>query len=99
LQLLAVRQIILRMVIAMLILVMVVLQTQVVSGAIIVVSLRTRKSLVQVELQHVKKMAKEKIQVVSTRVKAIQLEIHGRMIAIRVHAVMEKFLARHCHVH
>jgi len=98
LQLLAVRQIILRMVIAMLILVMVVLQTQVVSGAIIVVSLRTRKSLVQVELQHVK-MAKEKIQVVSTRVKAIQLEIHGRMIAIRVHAVMEKFLARHCHVH
>jgi len=86
------------MVIAMLILVMVVLQTQAVSGAIIVVFLRTQKSLVQVELQHVK-MAKEKIQVVSTRVKAIQLEIHGRMIAIRVHAVMEKFLARHCHVH
>jgi len=88
LQLLAVRQITLRMVIAMLILVLVVLQTQAVSGAIIIVFLRTLKSLVQVELQHAK-IAKEKIQVVSTRVIIIQLEIHGRMIAIRAHAIME----------
>jgi len=94
-----VKQINLRAVIAMLTLVMVVLQTQAVSGAIIVVFLRLLLSLVQVELQHVK-IAREKIQVVSTRVKVMQLEIHGRKIAIRVCAIMVvKFLARHCLVH
>jgi len=66
------------MVIAMLILVMVVLHTQVVSGAIIVVFLRTLKSLVQVELQHVK-MAKEKIQVV---LKWIAERINGALLTL-----------------
>jgi hypothetical protein len=60
--------------IAMQILVRVALQTQAVSGATIVVFLIMINSLVQVELQHVK-IALKKIQVASTRVNTIQLEI------------------------
>jgi len=80
--------------IAMQILVKVVLQTQAVSGATIVVFLRMINLLVQVELQHVK-IALKKIQVASTRVNTIQLEILLRMIAIRAHAIkMVVLLAR-----
>jgi len=79
---------------AMQTLVIVVLQTQAVSGATVVVFLRMIKSLVQVESHHVK-IALEKIQVVSTRVKNMQLEIHIRMIVIRAHAIkMVRYLAR-----
>jgi len=81
-------------VLAMQTLVIVVLPTQAVSGAIIVVFLRTTKSLVQVESHHVK-IALEEIQVVSIRVNNMQLEIHIRMIVIRAHAIeVERYLAR-----
>jgi hypothetical protein len=55
-------------------------------GATEVVYRRMLKSLVQVE-SHQDKIALEKIQVVSTRVKTIKLEILLRKIAIRVHAL------------
>jgi hypothetical protein len=81
-------------VIAMQTLVIVVLPTQAVSGATVVVFLRMTKSLVQVESHHVK-IALEEIQVVSTRVNNMQLEIHIRMIVIRAHAIeVERYLAR-----
>jgi len=55
-------------------------------GATEVVCRRMLKLLVQVE-SHQVKIALEEIQVVSIRVKIIELEIHLRMIAIRVHAI------------
>jgi len=55
-------------------------------GATDVVCRRMLKLLVQVE-SHQDKIALEEIQVVSTRVQIIKLEIHGRWIAIRVHAI------------
>jgi hypothetical protein len=55
-------------------------------GATEVVCRRMLKLLVQVE-SHRDKIALEKIQVVSTRVKTIKLEILLRKIAIRVHAL------------
>jgi hypothetical protein len=67
-------------------LVIVVLQTQAVYGVTDVVCPRMIKSLVQVESHHAK-IALEKIQVVSIRVKNILSVLHLRMIAIRAHAI------------